>query len=117
MDIFAKRQIDIAKKTLKMNDVMAKVMGGMTKEEARAILKKYNIKFNESVVDKIDKYLTESVEDRITREAKKMKTFTKERLMNYFADEIDEDEFDEIWFGLFDDGFIVKSGSKFKWED
>ena len=32
-------QLKIAKKTLKMNDVMAKVMGGMNKDEARAFLK------------------------------------------------------------------------------
>jgi len=32
-------QLKIAKKTLKMNDVMANIMGGMNKEEARAFLK------------------------------------------------------------------------------
>lgn len=37
-DPFLKEQAKIAKKTLKMNDVMVKVMGGMTKAEARAIL-------------------------------------------------------------------------------
>lgn len=56
MDIFAKRQIDIAKKTLKMSDAGAKIMGGMTKEEAREILKKYKIKFNEAK-DLVGKYL------------------------------------------------------------
>lgn len=56
MDIFAKRQIDIAKKTLKMSDSGAKIMGGMTKEEAREILKKYKIKFNEAK-DLVGKYL------------------------------------------------------------
>ncbi len=58
MDIFAKRQIDIAKKTLKMSDAGAKIMGGMTKEEAREILKKYKIKFNEAK-DLVGKYLNE----------------------------------------------------------
>lgn len=56
MVIFAKRQIDIAKKTLKMSDSGAKIMGGMTKEEAREILKKYKIKFNEAK-DLVGKYL------------------------------------------------------------
>lgn len=32
-------QLKIAKKTLKMNDVMANIMGGMNKAEARAFLK------------------------------------------------------------------------------
>lgn len=34
-----KHQLKIAKDTLRMNDVMAKVMGGMTKDEARNFLK------------------------------------------------------------------------------
>ncbi|HRR48428.1 MAG TPA: hypothetical protein P5293_00410 [Bacteroidales bacterium] len=43
-DPFVKHQIAMARKTLKMNDVMARIMGGMTKEQARAILKKYGLK-------------------------------------------------------------------------
>ena len=31
-------QLKIARDTLRMNDVMAKVLGGMTKEEAREII-------------------------------------------------------------------------------
>lgn len=42
-------KIQIAKKTLKMNDFMAGMMGGMTKEEARETLKKYGIKTNEEI--------------------------------------------------------------------
>ena len=37
-DVFLKHQVAIAKKTLKMSDEGALVMGGMTKAEARAIL-------------------------------------------------------------------------------
>jgi len=37
-------QIQIAKKTLKMTDAGAAIMGGMSKEEARNLLKKHNIK-------------------------------------------------------------------------
>ena len=39
-----KHQIAIAKKTLKMSDLLVNLMGGMTKEEAKEILKKYNVK-------------------------------------------------------------------------
>ena len=35
-----KHQLKIAKDTLKMSDAMARVMGGMTKEEAREVVKK-----------------------------------------------------------------------------
>ena len=35
-----KHQLKIARDTLKMNNVMAAVMGGMTKEEARRIIKR-----------------------------------------------------------------------------
>jgi hypothetical protein len=44
MTVFDKHQIAIAKATLKMSDVAALIMGGMTKEEARAILAKHGIK-------------------------------------------------------------------------
>lgn len=47
MNTFDKHQIAIAKKTLQYSDVGASIMGGMTKEEARAILKKHNIAFSE----------------------------------------------------------------------
>lgn len=41
-------QIQIAKKTIKMPDAMAAVMGGMTKEEAKRILTQRGLKFNEN---------------------------------------------------------------------
>lgn len=46
-DVFARHQIRIAKATLKMHDVGAFIMGGMTKEEARAILIRHGINFTE----------------------------------------------------------------------
>jgi hypothetical protein len=46
-DPITKHQIKIAKQTLRYSDVGARIMGGMTKPEARAILKKYNVKFTE----------------------------------------------------------------------
>jgi hypothetical protein len=42
-----RHRIKIAKDTLKMSDVGAHIMGGMTKEEARNLLTKYGIKFKE----------------------------------------------------------------------
>ena len=38
--VFDKHQLKIAKRTLQMSDVGAKIMGGMTKEEARAHIKR-----------------------------------------------------------------------------
>jgi hypothetical protein len=35
-----KHQLNIARKTLRMSDVGATIMGGMTKEEAREIIKR-----------------------------------------------------------------------------
>ncbi len=43
MDIFTKHQIKIAKQTLKYSDAGALVMGGMTKEQAKEILRKHGI--------------------------------------------------------------------------
>lgn len=42
-----RHRIKIAKDTLKMSDVGARIMGGMTKEEARNLLTKYGIRFKE----------------------------------------------------------------------
>lgn len=47
IDTFAKHQIKIARSTLKMSDAGALIMGGMDKEQARAVLTKYNINFTE----------------------------------------------------------------------
>ena len=47
IDVFAKHQIKIAKRTLEMSDIGARIMGGMTKPEAREVLKKHGIKFQE----------------------------------------------------------------------
>jgi hypothetical protein len=42
LNVFQKHQLAIAKKTLKMSDAMVGVMGGMTKSEARDIIKRIN---------------------------------------------------------------------------
>ena len=39
LDVPQQHQLKIAKKTLKMNDAMAMIMGGMSKQEARDFLK------------------------------------------------------------------------------
>lgn len=46
--IFDKHQIAIAKRTLQLSDVGASILGGMSKEEARAILQKHKIRFEEA---------------------------------------------------------------------
>jgi hypothetical protein len=43
-DVEKKHLLKIAKQTLKMNDPMARIMGGMSKEKAREVLKKYGVK-------------------------------------------------------------------------
>ena len=40
LSVFDKHQLAIAKKTLKLSDVGAIIMGGMTKDEAREVIKK-----------------------------------------------------------------------------
>lgn len=40
LSIFDKHQLEIARKTLKYSDIGARIMGGMTKEEAREIIEK-----------------------------------------------------------------------------
>lgn len=40
MNVFDKHQLKVARDTLKMSDVGALIMGGPTKEEARAIILK-----------------------------------------------------------------------------
>ena len=44
IDVFAKHQIRIAQSTLRMSDVGALIMGGMTKAEAVEVLKKYGVR-------------------------------------------------------------------------
>ncbi len=40
MNTFDKHQLNIARRTLQMSDAGARIMGGMTKEEAREIIKR-----------------------------------------------------------------------------
>lgn len=47
LSVFDKHQIRIAKDTLKLSDVGARIMGGMTKDEARNLLRRFGVKFNE----------------------------------------------------------------------
>ena len=41
MDVFLKNQLKIARDTMRMSDAGAFILGGMTKDEARALLKKH----------------------------------------------------------------------------
>lgn len=47
MDFLDQHQIAIARRTLEMNDACVSIMGGMTMDEARAVLKKNGISFEE----------------------------------------------------------------------
>lgn len=52
LDVFGKHQKAIALKTLKMSDVGANIMGGMTKEEAREFLK--SIGYNDAQIRRLE---------------------------------------------------------------
>lgn len=54
MDTFKKHQIAIAKKTLKLSDTGAFVLGGMTKQEARDVLKRTS-KWTEKKIESFEK--------------------------------------------------------------
>ena len=47
LSVFDKHQIRIAKDTLKLSDIGASIMGGMTKDEARQLLTRHGIKYTE----------------------------------------------------------------------
>ena len=47
LSVFDRHQIRIARGTLKLSDAGARILGGMTKEEARAVLRKFGIRFKE----------------------------------------------------------------------
>mgnify|MGYP001607644019 CR=1 FL=1 len=51
MDIGLRHQLKIAKKTLTLSDVGVKIMGGMTKDEAREIIRKH---YGESYVKSLE---------------------------------------------------------------
>jgi len=41
LTVFDQHQLKIARRTLQMSDAGARIMGGMTKAEARAVIKKF----------------------------------------------------------------------------
>ena len=47
LSVGERHQIKIARATLKLTDAGARITGGMTKEEAREILRDHGIKFKE----------------------------------------------------------------------
>ncbi len=72
-DPFKINQIKIAKATLKMSDIGAKIMGGMTKEEAREVLKKYGIKFTEDAdISSLQRQLEQAKREGDTSWAKEL---------------------------------------------
>jgi len=47
LSVFDKHRIKIAKDTLKMSDTGARIMGGMSKVEARKVLDEFGIRYKE----------------------------------------------------------------------
>jgi len=50
-DVFLRHQLRIARRTLTLSDVGARIMGGMTKEEARRILREQGTAADRRLVD------------------------------------------------------------------
>ena len=50
MDVFDKHQLRVAKATLRLSNAGAKIVGGMTKEEARLVIKRLTGKYSEEEV-------------------------------------------------------------------
>lgn len=63
LSVFDKHQLNIAYKTLKMSDVGAKIIGGMTKEQARDIIKKFTGKAPKESMTKARELLNQIKED------------------------------------------------------
>jgi hypothetical protein len=57
LKVFARHQIRIAKETLRMPDQVAAALGGMTKDQARAILHEHGVRFKDNS-PKLDKQRT-----------------------------------------------------------
>jgi hypothetical protein len=81
-------QIQIAKKTIRMPDAMANVMGGMTKDQAREILRKRGMKFNEGSYD------TPSIEEN-DDPYEKYKTYQQKDVKSLRDDE--KEEYFNLW--------------------
>jgi hypothetical protein len=71
-DVFLRHQVAIAKRTLTMNDEGAFVMGGMTKDEAREILKKAG--YNDAKIKRIENgdVVNETSSGRMTKEERRL---------------------------------------------
>lgn len=86
-----KNQLKIAKKTLKMSDDGAKIMGGMDKKEARDFLKK--IGYTEKEIGKLEESKKE--EDKINSE-KEFRQYANVLLKKAHGKDFDEDKATEL---------------------
>jgi hypothetical protein len=84
-DVFAKHQINIAKKTLRMHPAAAAVLGGPDHEESRKILKKHG--WSDEQIKKHE--LSEEVEELNESTDTKLKTITSHVGLSRWFDEVD----------------------------
>lgn len=84
-DVFAKHQINIAKKTLRMHPSAAAILGGPNHEESRKILKKHG--WSDEQIKKHE--LSEEVEQLDESTNTKLKTITSHVGLSRWFDEVD----------------------------
>jgi hypothetical protein len=89
-DVFKKHQKNIAIKTLKMSDIGARVMGGMTKEEARDFLK--SIGWSDGKIRQL-----EASDDRSRTAAAGPHTLMEQLLGDFRAGKLADDEMLKRW--------------------
>lgn len=106
LSVFDKHQLAIAKKTMTLSDVGAHVMGGMTKEEAKEIIKKFTGKeYKESNMTKAQQLLQSLPEvkrvDKRYKMNKTYETWDEEAIEAGDTDdrgfEYEDKEFDSLW--------------------
>lgn len=85
IDVFAKHQINIAKKTLRMHPAAVAVLGGPDHEESRKILKKHG--WSDEQIKKHE--LSEEVEELNESTGTKLKTITSHVGLSRWFDEVD----------------------------
>jgi hypothetical protein len=103
LSVFDKHQLNIARKTLKMSDEGARIMGGMTKEEARKIIKKFTGKEPKESMTKA-KELLQVIKEAAGKKYKMNKTYETWDEESVEAGETDDKgfeyqdkEFDSLW--------------------
>jgi len=126
LSVSVQHSIKIARKTLRMNDVMANIMGGMNKKEARELLKKYGLK-EASEKDSDKKEVIQKIENEIRNHLSgTQRKVTKENMKKLIlhSTKIKPSWFEEAWGNLVKDKYMKKVSGKgvgkdyeeYKWE-